>query len=147
MTARKTRQESGEAVLATIKDHPDGIRRVDMAQDSDLDLTPGQIGNGVVWVREVGAAREGLPFTSTRGIGYRFSDDPDEWAVYERQEMRRCLTTLIRLTRGTLDPHLQRAPQDTFARMLSSQLTGMISTFEYVLAPEPTPPHLTHTPA
>ncbi|MFC4000931.1 hypothetical protein ACFS2C_28170 [Prauserella oleivorans] len=129
---RVSRADAGEQVLQElINAAPAGLRKAHLVDQTGL--TPSQVYGGTVWIKDTGASRENRPFTVTRRDGYRFSDDPADWTAYERGQLRRMLTTLHRLMTGTLDPHLQREPADPLARMLHSQINGMIGALEYAL--------------
>lgn len=131
MTVPLPKHVTGEQVrFAIMTARPGGLHKKQLVHVTDL--TPSQVTNGIVWIREVAASEHLTPLTYSRRHGYRFSDDPNDWADYERSEMRRVLTTILRTVKGTLDPHLARLPQDSWADMVRGHTTAMISSLEFI---------------
>ncbi|MFE5535483.1 hypothetical protein [Streptomyces sp. NPDC056492] len=68
------------------------------------------------------------PIIWRRRDGYLFSDEPADWIEYERKQFQLILGRLTRMITGTLDPHLDRYPEDVRAQLASAQLTGVRAT-------------------
>jgi hypothetical protein len=139
MTIPVAKHISGEQVrLALMTARPGGLTKTQLVDVTGL--TPSQTANGLLWIKEVASAEHLTPMSWTARDGYRFSDDPVDWVGYEIGQLRRILTTLVRLITGTADPHRAALPQDPFARMLLKNTEGMISSLEFVINQPYTPP-------
>lgn len=131
MTRPRPRHATGEQVLIAITSHPEGIRTADIMLVTHQ--TYSQVRTGLRWVRDVAAAEHMTPLTYTRKEGWRFSDDPSDWRLYESQEMLKILFALLRLTRGTVDPHGARLPEDRLFKVLHGQTGAMIAAAEFTI--------------
>lgn len=65
------------------------------------------------------------PLIWDRREGYRFSDEPADWIVYEQAQFHAELTRITRLITATVAPHAAARPEDEFAQHLLDQLTGI----------------------
>ncbi|MEV4091261.1 hypothetical protein [Streptosporangium saharense] len=82
--------------------------------------------SGTVWVKEVGASREGRPYSWSRKDGAGFPDDVEDWIAYELSQGRRAYTVLDRLLKSTVDPHLQQLPNDPIVRRLQERFSTAV---------------------
>ncbi|WP_214417054.1 hypothetical protein [Sphaerisporangium fuscum] len=124
---RRTRAESGEEVLRHLLEvAPDRLTRAALLERMEPDYSPSQVATGTLWVKEVGASREGRPFTSSRKNGAGFPDDPQEWTEYELGQGKRVYNMLDRVLKSTIDPHLQQRPDDPIVRRLHEHFSTAV---------------------
>ncbi|MFC7387170.1 hypothetical protein [Sphaerisporangium rhizosphaerae] len=105
---------------------PAGLSRAALLERMGPTYSLSQVATGTVWVKEVGASREGRPFTSNRKNGSGFPDDVQDWIGYEISQGRRAYTTLDRLLKSTVDPHMRRHPEDPIVRGLHERITNAV---------------------
>ncbi|MER5424407.1 hypothetical protein [Streptosporangium roseum] len=124
---RRPRADSGEQVLRHLLEvAPAGLTRAALLERLGATYTPSQVSSGTVWVKEVGASREGRPFAWSRRNGSGFPDDIRDWIGYELSQGRRAYTVLDRLLKSTVDPHLQRHPEDPVIRRLHERFSTAV---------------------
>lgn len=124
---RRSRAESGEEVLRRLLEvAPAGLTRAGLLDRMGPTYSPSQAASGTIWVKEVGASREGRPFTWSRKNGSGFPDEVQAWIEYELSQGRRAYTVLDRLLKSTVDPHLQRLPDDPVVRRLHERFSNAV---------------------
>ncbi|MGI5162698.1 hypothetical protein [Microbispora sp. CA-102843] len=124
---RRPRAESGEEVLRHLLEvAPAGLTRAALLERLGPTYSPSQAASGTTWVKEVGASREGRPFAWSRRNGSGFPDDVQTWVEYELSQGRRAYTTLDRLLKSTVDPHLQQHPEDPIVRRLHERFSNAV---------------------
>lgn len=139
MTRPLPRHVSGEQItLAIMEARPAGLSKPHLLEVTDL--TVSQVNTGLLWVREIAASEQQTPFTYTRRDRYRFSDNPADWAEYERSQLLRALTLVLRTVKGTLDPHRQRVPNDSFADLAATHAETMLDSLGRLLTRRPYSP-------
>lgn len=122
---RRPRAESGEEVLHHLLDvAPAGLSRAELLQRLGPTYSPSQAASGIAWVKQVGASREGRPYAWSRKNGAGFPEEVQEWINHEISQGRRAYTTLDNVLKSTVDPHLQRLPQDPTVRRLHERLSN-----------------------
>ncbi len=145
---RRSRAESGEEVLRHFLEvAPAGLTRAQLLERLGPTYSPSQASTGTVWVKEVGASREGRPFAWSRKKGSGFPDDADEWIAYELAQGRRAYTVLDRLLKSTVDPHQQRLPDDPVVRQLHERFSNAAREIGIALEELRHPPATPATPA
>lgn len=148
-TTRISRATSGELVRQTLMQaQPAGLSTDQLVQATEL--SPNQVRNGLLWIRETAAAEHLTPLTHTRRDGYRFSQDPNDWKQFENAQLRRILTMVLRTFTGVVDPHSQLLPDDDLANYMNAQFNSVRQTIQMTLNnqnPGAGPPPRTPTPA
>lgn len=115
---------TGERVrIALAEARPAGLTTAQLVAATQL--SPAQIHRGIMWIRDIAATEHLTPLTWNRCEGYRFSEDPDDWIVYEAAQLHAELTRIGRLITGCLAPHARRIPDDQWIRAVLEQITGV----------------------
>lgn len=120
---------SGELVrVEMMRVAPSGVFKDDLIERTGL--TTSQVSNGLRWIKVTGAAAHCTPYSYSRKNGYRFSEDPVDWAIYVKAEVGVTLTKMDRVFKGTLQPFLELLPDDTFAEYFYDQTKAYLSAMK-----------------
>lgn len=120
---------SGELVrVEMMRVAPRGLFKDDLAERTGL--TSSQVSTGLRWIKETGATAHCTPYSYSRKNGYRFSEDPLDWAIYVKAEVGMTLTKIDRVLKGTLQPFLELLPDDSFAEYFYEQSKAYLSAMK-----------------
>jgi hypothetical protein len=149
---RRTSADSGETVLRNLLDvAPDGLTRAQLEERMAPDYSSSQVYLGTLWVKKVGAGREGRPYAWSRRKGHCFPDDVDEAVAHVLSQGRRAYTALDPVLKSTTDPLLQQRPPDPKVRALHDRFNNAVRevgiALEEAKHPPPSPSDQAPTPA
>ncbi|GEM32584.1 hypothetical protein NN3_35910 [Nocardia neocaledoniensis NBRC 108232] len=126
------RHVKGERVrIALVDARPNGLSAKRLADVTGL--SPSQVRDGLVEIREESALAHGEPLVWSRANGYQLSEDPDAVRTYTGAIANAIHKRLIRLLKGTVLPFARMLPGGPWVDNAIAQLNAAIASLQMAI--------------